>query len=129
MVTRTAFGGQLFELLYVAASEHDFVGCQSGDQASDDVCDMAAPLLLPFLKQRLVTDIALVRAFLVREVTQFHGLHDAIHDQRRTESCSKSQEQHLPVPIAAQCLHGCIIDKLHGAAKGRPEVKTKPSFS
>ena len=50
VVARTAFRGQLLEFLYVAPSKHDFVGFQSGDQASDDVCDMAAPFLFPFLK-------------------------------------------------------------------------------
>ena len=49
VVARTALRRQLLQFLHVAASEHDFVGFQSGDQASDDVCDMAAPLLLPFL--------------------------------------------------------------------------------
>jgi hypothetical protein len=57
------------------------------------------------------------------------GLDDAIHDQRRAEPGSQSQEQHFPVPVAAQPLHGRIIDKLHGAAEGRPEVETKPSLS
>ena len=50
IVARTAFQGQLLEFLHVAASKHDFVGFQSGDQASDDVYDMAAPLPFPFLK-------------------------------------------------------------------------------
>src|SRR5215467_1286796 len=101
VVARTAFRGQLFQFLNVATSEHDFIGFQSGDEASHHVSDMAAPLLLPFLEQRLVTEIALVRTFFVREVTQFHRLHDSIHDQRRTESGSKSQEEHFPMPIAA----------------------------
>ena len=49
VVACTALWGPLFEFRHVAASEDNFVGFQSGDQASDDVCDMAAPLLLPFL--------------------------------------------------------------------------------
>jgi len=31
VVARTAFRGQLLQFLHVAASEHDFVGFQSGD--------------------------------------------------------------------------------------------------
>src|SRR6267142_5658170 len=75
----------------------------------------------------MVSHVALISTLLVRQMTQFHGLHDAIHDQRRSEAGSQPQKQHPSTLVAAEALHGCIIDKLYRTAESGFEAKTNPS--
>src|SRR5258706_731804 len=72
---------KLLEQLGVAATEHDVVGFERGFELLDDVRHVATPLLLAQALQPAEPDIILVGApFLVRQVRQFHGLEDTVHD-------------------------------------------------
>src|SRR5262249_10805424 len=85
VVANAAPRRQLFQVLDVPAAEHDVVGLERGDEALDHITDMLPPLLLAPLLQPAVTHVVLVGALLVRKVTELHGPHDTIQDQRRAE--------------------------------------------
>src|SRR5262245_5493480 len=57
---------------------------------------------------------------------QLHSFHNTIHNQRGTETGSQPEEKHLPAFIAAQGLHGRIIDDLDRAPESGFEIKTDP---
>ena len=88
VVAYPALWGQLFQFLRVAAPQNHFVGLESRNELGNHVRDMAPPLLLALLQQRLVAYMAFVRPLLVRKVTQFHGLHNAVGNQGRSETGS-----------------------------------------
>jgi len=62
-------------------------------------------------------------------MTQFHRFHDAVDDHGAAETCSQSQVQHFAALIAAQSLHGRIIDEFYEATEGTLEVKSDPPVS
>src|SRR5262249_23043097 len=129
VVASPALGGQSLQFLHVAASEHYLVGFESGNQAGDHICDVAAPLLFPLLQQRAVSHIALVSSLFVGQVTQFHGLDDTVDDHGRSQAGSESDEQHFSAAIAAKRLHRRVIRNLYGTTKCRSEVETDPALS
>ena len=69
IVANSTFWRQLFQFLRVATSQHNFVRFESGDQPLDDIRNVAAPLLLAFFHERLVSDIALIGSVPIREMT------------------------------------------------------------
>src|SRR5216683_85216 len=62
-------------------------------------------------------------------MAEFHRLNDAVHDHRRTQTRSESQEEHLSAFVASQRLHGSVIDQLHGPAEGSFKIESGPTAS
>jgi len=129
VVAKPAPWRQLFQFLGVAASQNHLVRFKGGRQSGNHVRNIVPPSLLAEVQECCVANIALVRFSLVRKMAQFHGLHNAIDNERRPESGSQSQEEHLPFSVAAQALHRCIIYQLYWTAKSSPIVKAHPSVS
>src|SRR5580698_2124950 len=127
VVTGAAVWRHFFQFLDVASSKNDVVGFEGGNQARHDSRHIPTPLLLPVLFERQEAHVALIRSLLVREMAQFHGLHYAIHNQTRTETCTQAQKEHFATLVAPQSLHGCIIDDLYGTPECTLKVKTDPT--
>ncbi len=72
----------LFQLFNIASAQYHVVRFESGDHASHHVLDMAPPLFLAVFFQSSESDVALVRSLFVRQMTEFHGLDNAIHNKR-----------------------------------------------
>lgn len=72
----------LLQLLNIAPAQYHVVRFESGDHASHHVLDMVPPLFLAVLFQSGESDVALVRSLFVRQMTEFHGLDNAIHNKR-----------------------------------------------
>ena len=82
-----------FELLGVSSSNCDLVRFERCSQACHDVLDFAAPLFQTMFFQTADSDVVLESGFLVRQVSQFHGLDDSIDDERGSEPCTKAEEE------------------------------------
>src|SRR6266567_5496554 len=126
-VASAATRGKLFQVVDVATAEHDILGLEGCDQARDHVRDILAPFLLAVPVQSATADIVLVGCFPVGKVAQLHGLDNAAHNHRRTETGSQAEEEHLPTLVAAQCLHGCIVDNLDRATECGVIIEPDPA--
>ena len=127
VVAQPATGRQLLEYLSVAAAEHNIVGLERGDQSVNHVKNVLPPLFLASLLQSALADIVLISGLLVRQMTKLHRLHDSVDDERRAEAGSQPNEQHLALFIAAERLHGCVIDHFDRPAERLLEVEAHPA--
>ena len=73
-----------------------------------------------------LSHVVLVGALPVGQVAQLHRLHDPVDDQRGAEPGAESEEEHLAAPVAAQRLHGGIVDDLHRPSERRPDSRSGP---
>src|SRR5262249_6870430 len=83
--------------------------------------------LFSSLLQAALTDVILISSVLVRKVSQLHRLNGTIDDHGSTETGSQPQKQHLAALVAAQSLHGGIIDHLDRAFERGLEIKSYPT--
>src|SRR5262249_19411045 len=120
---------QRMEFLDVAAPNHGFVGLERGDEALHDVVNVTAPFLLAVALQPAPTHVALIGALLVGQVTELHRLYDAVHNHGRSKPCSEAWKEHLAAVVAAQGLHGGVVDKYHGPTERGCKVEPDPSAS
>src|SRR4030095_16689762 len=110
VVAELSAGRQLLELLGVAASEHDVLGHQRAAQALDDLGDRLAPARLAEALQSAQADVVLERAALLElHVAELHPLEGAVDDHRRAEAGAEAEEEHTAAFVAAERLHGGII--------------------
>src|SRR5262249_56188533 len=77
---------QRVEFPDVTAPNHGFVGLERGDEAGRDVGNVTAPFLLAVALQPDPAHVVLVGTLLIRQVTELHGLHDSVHNHRRSKS-------------------------------------------
>ena len=127
VVAGSATGRQLFQFLDVSSPQDDVVGFEGGDQAGDDVRDIAPPFLLADPLQSADAHVVLVGAFPVRKMAQLHRLDDTLDNHGGTQTGPQSQEQHLAALVAPQGLHGRIVDNLDRAAEGGLIVEPDPT--
>src|SRR5262245_41824743 len=127
VVAGAGMGRQRIQQLDVAAADHGVVGLKRGDEMPDDIENVMAPFLLAVTLEPMATHIVLIDAFLVRQVTEFHWLDDAVYDHRRSKAGSKADKEHLAALVAAQGLHGCVIDDLYRTAERCCEIEPDPS--
>src|SRR5262249_24011766 len=90
---------------------------------------IAPPFLLPPLLQAALAHVVFIHALLIRKVAEFHGEHDAIGDERRSQSGAQAEEEHLASLVAAERLHGCVVDDFHGTMEGALEIEAYPSLA
>ncbi len=91
---------------------------------------MLGPRLSSILFVSRCAEIVLVRLiFFPWKVREFHRLHYAIHHHSGTEAGTKSEEQHASAAIAAECLHGSVVDHVHRLAERPVKAKSLPSFA
>ena len=71
---------QRIEFLDVAAPNHRVVGLERGDEAGHDVGNVTAPFLLAVALQSDTAHVVLIGSLFVGQVTEFHGLHNPVHN-------------------------------------------------
>src|SRR5262245_64008913 len=98
VVAGAAAWRQRIELMDVAAAEDDVLRLERGDEASDDVLDVAPPLRQPTSFQSVQSDVRLERFVPVRQVAQLHRLDDDVDDERRDEAGSPDVKEQLSAP-------------------------------
>src|SRR3974377_1738086 len=102
---RQAFG--------VASAKHDVVSLQRGLQLGDNLHDGFLPLLFPPALEACSSAVVFkCLAALVGKVGEFHGFQDAVHNERGAKASAQAQEQHAATAVAAERLHGSVVDDL-----------------
>src|SRR5262249_4965596 len=56
-----------------------------------------------------------------------HRLDDAFYDHGRSQPGPQTEKQHLAAVVAAQRLHGGVVDDFDGAAEGSAEIEPDPA--
>jgi len=119
---------QFRQLLDVAAAQDDVIGHERMLEPGDDVEDVLLPFAAPRAFHAGRAYIILERfAFLVGQVAQLHGRDHAIDDERGAQAGAQPQKEHAAALVAAECLHGRVVDHLDRLSKRRPEVKPDPA--
>src|SRR5262249_21655414 len=96
--------------------------------ASNDVVDDILPLLVAHALAAGVADIVLETAVLfVRQVTEFHRCDGSLDDEGRAQAGAQAEEEHAAAVVAAQGLHGGIVDELDRFAEGDLEIEIDPA--
>src|SRR5215471_20420490 len=62
-------------------------------------------------------------------MAQFRGFQESVHDHSGAEAGPKTKKEHAAVLVAAQCLHGSVIDHLDRTSERLLEVKPDPTRS
>ena len=130
ILVRAACGriGQCHKLAGISSAQHDAVTEQCCAEQVADAMHMLLPTLVAEPQQARLAEVVLVASALaIRQVRNLQRLHPPVIHDRRAESGAKSQEQHAAAGIAAQCLHRCIVDALHGLAECLLEVEGRPA--
>src|SRR4029077_5458277 len=68
-------------------------------------------------------------AALVGHMPDFGGLDHAINNDGHAQTRAQPEKQHAPAPVAADCLHGCIVDHPDRLAEGLLEVEPDPALA
>src|SRR5882672_12733384 len=114
----------------VAATEHDVVRLERELQLFDHSVDLVAPLPVAESFAAALADVVLEgAAALVGHVPDFGGLDHAVNNDGHAQSRAQPDKQHAPAPVAADCLHGCIVDHLDRLAESLLEVKSDPALA
>src|SRR5262249_36845490 len=85
---------------------------------------LAKPCLTGFAE--IILDDA---AIAIGQVTQLERKDMIVPNQGGPKSCSESEKEHPATVIAAEGLHGCVIDDAHRFAQRFPKVESHPAFS
>ena len=85
VVSYPATRRNFFQLLNIASAQYHIVRFESCDHASHHVFDIAPPLFLAVFFQSIESYVGFVSSLFVRQMTEFHGLDDAIYNKGRTE--------------------------------------------
>src|SRR5207249_2660412 len=68
-------------------------------------------------------------AIAIRQVAQLKRQDIILPNQRGSKSCSESEKKHSTTVVAAERLHGCVIDNAHGFAQRLLKVEPHPASS
>ncbi len=120
--------GKAVQEFGIAPAEDDVVGFERGFQFPHHVHHVAAPLLLAQALQTRFADVVLIgAAMLVRKMGELEGLQDSVHNQRGTETRAQAEEQHAAAVVAAEGLHGRVIEDPDRMMEGFAEVEADPA--
>src|SRR5207237_8784540 len=112
----------------VSTTAHDRVRRERGTEACDHLQPVRPPALLAVALEPSDADVILERVpLLVRQVSELHGLEQAVDDQGRAETGPEAEEEHAAASVAAEGLHRGVVDGLHGPAEGASAGEPDPA--
>src|SRR5262249_38230950 len=120
VVAGAAARRQRLELVNVAAPEDDVLWLERGDEASDDVVDVVAPLSEPMRLQPVQSDVLLERAVPVRQVAELHRLAKAPAGQGRAPARGRPAEEQPAAAGTAGALPPRLLRGRRGAPQSSP---------
>lgn len=129
VIARAAARRQLFQFVDVAATKDYVVGLESGDQTFYDIRDMAAPFVNAVFLESSKADVIFKSTFLVRQMSEFHRLDDAIDNHRGAETGSETEEEHLAASVTSQRLHRRVVHNFDRSPERGFEIETPPTLS
>src|SRR5579862_4269 len=128
VVTEPNIVRQPLEAHGIAAAEHDVVCLENSSERLDHMTNRLAPFLVSAPSAPALANVILEgMAVLVRHVTDFRRLDHAVDDERRPEPGAEPEKQHAATVIAANGLHGGIIEDAQGLAERVHEIVAHPS--
>ena len=74
-------GRHVLQFLDIASAQNDIIGFEGCDQAVHHMLHIASPLFFPVSFQSMLPHVILIRCFSVREMAQFHRLHNTVHNE------------------------------------------------
>src|SRR5215831_16979724 len=114
----------------VAATEYDVVRLECGIEIGDHLAHRLAPALFAEPLAAALADVILEgAAVLVGHVPDFGRLDHAVDDERCAKAGAEPEKQHAPAAVAADRLHGCIVDQLHRPGELCGEVVADPALA
>ena len=120
---------QLVEQARVAAAkDHVFRG-HRGAQQLGAFEHGGAPAFFAERLQAALAEQVLERLVLERQVRELERHDAAIVDERGAEAGAEAEEQHAPALVAAERLHGGVVQDLDGLAKRRGPVEVHPALA
>src|ERR1700722_11995320 len=121
---------QPFQLTRVAAAHDHVVGFQRRAELCDHLADGAAPFFETQLFQAVLADPLFVSASpFIAQVREFHRRDDAIDDHGGAKAGAEAEKQHAAAFVAADCLHGCIVDDVGRSAKRPLKIECHPTVA
>src|ERR1700732_1216885 len=130
VVAQNCVGWELLQLLCVSAAEHDRLRLQGLAELGHNFGYVLLPFLSPQSLQSAQPEVIFVGfAMLIGQMGEFHRLDNPIDDHRRSQTCSQAKEKHSTSAIAAQRLHGGVVDELDGLAECFAKIKSYPSLA
>src|SRR6202008_3183152 len=112
----------------IAAAEHDVVRFESSTELRDDLANALAPAVIADALASALAGVVLEgSAALVRHVAHLGRLDHSSDDERRAQARAESKEEHAPTAIAADGLHGRIVDDAYRPPECGAEVVAHPS--
>src|SRR5262245_19593857 len=90
---------------------------------------MAPPFFLAPPFQAARADVIFVSSFLIRKMSQFHRLDDAIDDHRGAQTSPKSEEEHLPALVAPYCWQRRVVYDFNRSLERSFKVNSYPAAS
>src|SRR6516162_5937410 len=113
----------------VTTAEHDVVRLESGTEIRDDFAHRLAPTAVAEALAAALADVVLEGAgVLVRHVTNLGRLDDPIDDERGPKPGTEPKKKHAAAAVAADRLHGRIVDHPHRPAeRGRKVIADPPA--
>src|SRR5688572_26513891 len=128
-MTTTDVGRQILEQAHVAAAQHYVLRGYGGAQQLGAFEHRSAPPLFAESVQAALAEQIFKRLITVWQMRQFQRYDPAIVDERGAEARTKAEEQHAAALVAAERLHGRVVEDLHRPAEGRGPVEADPAFA
>src|SRR5258707_7823456 len=120
--------GKILHKLGVAAAEKNGVADQRCPETFNDVENGFSPALNAATFQAYEADVVFVgAAFSVGQMGKFKGDDHAVEDHGRAETCANAEKEHATTLIAAEGLHGGIVDEAERLAEGLLVGRVDPS--
>src|SRR6516225_5568545 len=129
IVALTAALGHFLKLLDIAPAENDVVRLEGCCQAFNNIKDIFAPFVLTVPLQTSKADVVLVGSLAIGKVAELHGLQESVDNHGGAKARTQAKEQHASTLVAAQRLHGGVINHLDRASESLLEVKPDPAGS
>src|SRR5215831_6804236 len=114
----------------VATAEYDVVRLECGIEIGDHLAHRLAPAVVAEPFAAALADVILEgAAVLVRHVADFGRLDHSVDDEGCAKTGAEPEKQHAPAAVAADRLHGCIVDQLHRPGELCGEVVADPTLA
>ena len=130
ILIRTARGRlrHLDELSRVAAAEHNAITEQRSTEEIAHLVHMLLPAHVAQFFQAGVAEVLLVALlFPIWQVRDLQRLHAPVFNDRRSEARAEAEEQHAAAGVAAECLHGGVVDAPDRLAERLLEIEGGPA--
>src|SRR5262245_37578515 len=129
VVPRTAIGRQPLQFVDVATSQDNILRFKRDRKTLDNVEYIVPPFLHAVFIERSNSDVVFEHGIPGQQLTEHHWLDNAVHEQGGAEACSKTEEEHFPDLVAAQRLHGSVVQHFDRPPECSFKIETGPPSS